>query len=177
MSVYRLGDVAPDIDAAAWVAPSADVMGNVRLGAEASVWFAAVLRGDNELIDIGARSNIQDGAVCHTDLGFPLSVGVDCTIGHKAILHGCVIGDGALVGMGATILNGVRIGDGSLVGAGALVTEGKEFPPGVLIVGAPAKVKRELTAEEIEGLRRSALGYAANAARFRAALSERDAGR
>jgi carbonic anhydrase/acetyltransferase-like protein (isoleucine patch superfamily) len=172
MSLYTLDGVAPELPdgQGAWVAPGARLIGRVILGPEASVWFNAVLRGDNEPITVGAGSNIQDGCVCHTDMGSPLIVGADCTVGHMAILHGCIVGEGSLVGMGATVLNGARIGSGVLIGAGALVTEGKEIPDGVLVIGRPAKVVRELSAEEIAGLRRSASGYRANAARFRAGL-------
>jgi carbonic anhydrase/acetyltransferase-like protein (isoleucine patch superfamily) len=172
MSLYSLDGKAPQLpaDGDAWVAPGARVIGRVVLEAGASVWFNAVLRGDNETITVGSGSNVQDGCVCHTDLGFPLTIAADCTIGHAAILHGCTIGEGSLVGMGATVLNGAVIGSGVLVGAGALVTEGKQIPDGVLVVGRPAKVVRALTPEEIAGLRRSAAGYRANAARFRAGL-------
>ncbi|MCI4663827.1 MAG: gamma carbonic anhydrase family protein [Neomegalonema sp.] len=172
MGLYQLDGVAPEVDATAWIAPNAQVMGKIRLQPQASVWFGAVLRGDNELIDVGPRSNIQDGAIAHTDMGFPLVIGADCTIGHAAILHGCVLEDAVLIGMGATVLNGAHIGAGSLVGANALVTEGKKFPPRSLIVGAPAQVKRTLSEEEVEGLRRSAANYVANAARFRAGLAQ-----
>ena len=170
MAVYSLDGEAPDVEPSAWIAPNAQVIGKVRLQAEASIWFGAVLRGDNELIDIGARSNIQENTVMHTDMGFPLTVGADCTIGHAAILHGCVLEDGVLIGMGSTVLNGARIGEGSLVGANALITEGKTFPPRSLIVGAPAVVKRELSEQEVQRLRASAMHYAANAARFRKGL-------
>ena len=172
MSIYRLGERAPDIAEDAWVAPGAHVMGDVMLGAGASVWFGAVLRGDSERLTIGARSNIQDNSVLHTDPGYALVIGEGCTIGHRAILHGCVLEDNVLVGMGATILNGVRIGAGSLIGAGALITEGKEIPPGSLVMGAPGKVVRELDAATLDKLRLSADHYAANAARFRAELQE-----
>ena len=170
MTLYSLDGVAPEIDPTAWVAPSAQLMGKIRLQEQASVWFGAILRGDNELIDIGPRSNVQDAVVIHTDMGFPLTVGADCTVGHSAILHGCVLGDAVLVGMGATVLNGAKIGAESLIGANALITEGKEFPPRSMIVGAPAKVKRELTDEEVARLRLSAQGYALNAQRFRKGL-------
>jgi carbonic anhydrase/acetyltransferase-like protein (isoleucine patch superfamily) len=161
MPLYALDDVAPEIaQGACWVAPDAHVIGRVRLAAEVSVWFGAVLRGDNELIDVGRGSNVQEGALFHTDPGFPLTVGEDCTIGHHAILHGCTLGAGSLVGMGATILNGARIGAGCLVGAGALVTEGKEFPDGVLIVGAPAKVVRVLDEAGQARIRETAAHYA-----------------
>ena len=151
-----------------FVAENATVIGNVRLGHASSVWFNAVLRGDNYLIEVGAESNVQDGAILHTDPGLPLVVGSQVTIGHKAMLHGCMIGDGTLVGIGATILNRSRIGANCLLGAHALVTEGKEFPDGVLILGAPARIARELSAEEIEQLKCSAQIYVENARRFRA---------
>lgn len=171
--LYALDGVAPETpeDGDFWVAPGAQVMGRVVIGAGASIWFNAVLRGDNEPITIGAGSNIQDGTVMHSDPGFPLTVGAGCTIGHKAILHGCEIGDGALVGMGATVLNGARIGAGCLVGANALVTEGKSFPDGSLIVGAPAKAVRTLDAAAIAGLKASALHYQENMRRFKKGLS------
>ncbi len=172
MSIYRLGAHAPDIAEDAWVAPGAQVMGDVVLGAGASVWFGAVLRGDAERLTIGARSNIQDNSVLHTDPGYALVIGEGCTVGHRAILHGCVLEDNVLVGMGATILNGARIGTGSLIGAGALITEGKEIPPGSLVMGAPGRVVRTLDAAAQDKLRLSADHYAANAARFRAELEE-----
>jgi carbonic anhydrase/acetyltransferase-like protein (isoleucine patch superfamily) len=153
-----------------WIAPDAHVIGNVRLGEDVGIWFGATLRGDNELIVIGAGSNIQEGCVLHTDPGAPLTVGTGCTIGHKAILHGCTIGDNSLVGMGATILNRARIGANCLVGAGALVTEGKTFPDNSLIVGAPAKAIRVLDDEAIADLRRSAQHYVENWKRFSAGL-------
>jgi carbonic anhydrase/acetyltransferase-like protein (isoleucine patch superfamily) len=170
MSLFELDGAAPTIDPEAWVAPGAVVLGRVRLAAGASVWFNAVLRGDNEEIALGEGSNVQDGCVLHTDLGFPLEIAADCTIGHMAILHGCSVGAGSLIGMGATVLNGARIGAGSLIGAGALITEGKEIPDGVLAMGRPAKVARALGPDEIAGLRRLAEGYRRNAARFRAGL-------
>ena len=170
MSLYTLDGVAPELADDAWVAPGAQLSGRVVLEAGASVWFNAVLRGDNEPITVGRGSNVQDGCVCHTDMGYPLRIGADCTVGHLAILHGCVVGDETLVGMGATVLTGAVIGRNVLIGAGALVTEGKRIPDGVLVIGRPGKVARELTADDIEGLRRSAAGYRANAARFRAGL-------
>jgi carbonic anhydrase/acetyltransferase-like protein (isoleucine patch superfamily) len=170
--IHALDGLAPDIAADAWVAADANVIGRVLLGAGASVWFGATLRGDNEAIDIGPGSNVQEGCILHTDMGFPLRVGRDCTIGHRAILHGCTIGDETLVGMGAVVLNGAVIGRNCLIGAGALVTEGKQIPDGSLVVGAPARVVRPLDAEAIEGLRRSARSYRANAARFRAGLTQ-----
>jgi carbonic anhydrase/acetyltransferase-like protein (isoleucine patch superfamily) len=174
MPLYALDDARPELPASGryWVAPGAQVMGRVRLGEDASIWFGAVLRGDNELIDIGARSNIQDGSVLHTDPGFPMVIGEDCTIGHKAILHGCVIGPGSLIGMGATILNGARIGAGCLVGANALILENQSYPDGSLIVGAPAKAIRTMAPEQMERLRATAAGYVRNHRRFAAGLKE-----
>jgi carbonic anhydrase/acetyltransferase-like protein (isoleucine patch superfamily) len=149
-----------------WLAPNAYLIGDILLGEDCCVWFGATLRGDNERISLGARSNIQEGCTLHTDMGFPLRIGEDCTIGHNAVLHGCEIGDGSLIGMGAIVLNGAKIGRGCLVGAGALVTEGKSFPDGSLIVGSPAKVARLLDAKAIAGLRRSAAHYVENGLRF-----------
>ncbi|HVL73811.1 MAG TPA: gamma carbonic anhydrase family protein [Beijerinckiaceae bacterium] len=168
MPLYALDDAAPELPGADryWIAPDAHVIGKVRLGDEASVWFGSVLRGDNELIAIGARTNIQEGCMLHTDMGFPMTIGEDCTIGHHAILHGCTIGRNALIGMGATVLNGARIGANCLVGANALVTEGKEFPDDSLIVGAPAKAIRTLDADAAERLRQTALHYVENWRRF-----------
>jgi len=146
MPLYEFNGARPQLSATGrfWIAPSADLIGSVTVQEEASIWFGSVLRGDNEPITLGKRSNVQDGCVFHTDPGFPLTIGEYCTIGHRAILHGCTIGDGTLVGMGATVLNGAKIGENSIVGAGALVTEGKEFPPNSLIVGAPGRVIRTL---------------------------------
>jgi len=172
MTLYALGDRHPTIDPDAWVAPDANVIGRVILGAGASVWFGATLRGDNEPITVGDGTNLQENAVCHTDMGFPLTIGRDCTIGHKAMLHGCTIGDETLIGMGATVLNGAKIGRNCLIGAGALVTEGKEIPDGSLVMGAPGRVVRQLDEAAIAGLRLSAKGYQDNARRFRADLSE-----
>ena len=173
MPIYALDGVAPNLPAPGrfWVAPDAQVIGRIELADEASVWFGAVLRGDNERIFVGPRSNVQDGCVLHTDMGFPLDIGADCTIGHKAILHGCTIGDASLVGMGATILNGARIGANSLVGAGALVTEGKSFPDNSLIVGSPARVLRHLDEAAAAKLRATAGRYVANWRRFAAGLT------
>lgn len=170
--LYELDGVAPDVpaDGDYWIAPGAHVIGKVRLLKGASIWFGAVLRGDTEWIEIGEGSNVQEGSVLHTDPGLPLTVGAGCTIGHKAILHGCTIGPNSLIGMGATVLNGARIGANSLVGAGALVTEGKAFEDGSLIVGAPAKAIRALDENAIARLTLSAAGYRRNAARFRAGL-------
>lgn len=168
--IYALDGIAPEIAADAWVAPDANLIGRVVLEAAASVWFGCTLRGDNEEIRVGAGSNVQENCVLHTDMGYPLVIGPDCTIGHKAMLHGCVIGAGSLIGMGATVLNGARIGTGCLIGAGALVTEGKEIPDGSLVMGAPGKVVRLLDEAARQRLLRSAAGYRANAARFRAGL-------
>ncbi len=172
MAIYRLGDDSPRIAPTAWVADSAQLIGRVQLHDDASVWFGAVLRGDNEWITIGARSNVQDGSVLHTDMGAPLALGEDVTVGHQAMLHGCTVGDGSLVGIQAVVLNGAKIGRNCLVGAGALVTEGKVFPDNSLILGSPAKAVRELTPEQLAGLKRSAAGYVANAERHRTQLKK-----
>ena len=172
MGLYRLDDLVPRAEAGSWVAENAVVVGNVLLEADASVWFGAVLRGDNELLRLGVRSNVQDGSVLHSDPGFPLTIGDDVTIGHQAMLHGCTVGEASLIGIGAVVLNGARIGRNCLVGARALITEGKSFPDGSLIVGAPATVVRPLTPEQIEGLYRVATHYVENARRFRAGLSK-----
>ena len=164
--IFELDGIRPQIDPTAWVAQTAVLIGNVIVEAGANIWFGAVLRGDNEAITVGAGSNVQENAVLHTDMGFPLTIGANCTIGHKAMLHGCTIEAGSLIGMGATLLNGAKIGAGSLVGACALVTEGKEIAPGSLVMGAPAKVVRELDAAAQARLLKSAEGYRANAARF-----------
>lgn len=173
MPVYGLDGKQPVFEDAesSWVAPDASVIGNVTIGKDVGIWFGCVLRGDNEPISIGARSNVQENTVMHTDPGFPLSIGEGCTIGHRALLHGCTIGDNSLVGMGAIILNGARIGKNSLVGAGALVTEGKQFPDGSLIMGSPAKAVRELDQAAIERLKLSADHYVANQRRFKKGLS------
>lgn len=165
--IHNLGDAKPDIHEDAWVAPDARVIGRVRLKAGASVWFQSVLRGDNEWIEIGEGSNVQDGTVMHTDMGYPLTVGDRVTIGHKVMLHGCTIGADTLIGIGSIILNGARIGSNTVVGANSLVTEGKEFPDGVLILGAPAKVVRELSEEEIAMIGHSSEHYVQNARRYR----------
>ncbi|MBY0612081.1 MAG: gamma carbonic anhydrase family protein [Beijerinckiaceae bacterium] len=170
MPVYSLQGIAPQLAASHWLAPDCHLIGDVLIGEDVGVWFGAVLRGDNERIAIGARSNVQEHAMLHTDMGFPLDVGADCTIGHRAILHGCTVGAGSLIGMGATVLNGARIGAGSLVGANALVTEGKQFEPGSLIVGSPAKAIRTLSAEEQRKLILSAANYVKNWRRFATGL-------
>ena len=174
MTVYALDGLAPDVDPDAWVAPDANVIGAVTLMPRASVWFGATLRGDNERITVGTGSNIQEACILHTDMGYPLTIGADCTVGHAAILHGCTLEDRVLIGMGATVLNGAVIGAESLIGAGALVTEGKVIPPRSLVMGAPGKVVRELSDEEVQGLRLSALHYQENAARFREGLVPTD---
>ena len=167
MTVYALGAVAPKLHPdGAWIAPSASVIGNVELKRNASVWFAALLRGDNDPIVIGEDSNIQDGCVMHTDPGYPMIVGRGCTVGHQAILHGCTIGDNTLIGMGATILTGARIGDNCLIGAKALVTEGKEIPDGSMVLGAPGKIVRQLSEDEIRRNAKAAAHYVANWQRF-----------
>ncbi len=168
--IWELDGRVPELGAGAWVAPDANIIGRVVLEDDASVWFGATLRGDNEEIRLGRGSNIQENCVLHTDIGFPLSIGADCTIGHKAMLHGCTIGDGSLIGMGATVLNGAKIGRGCLIGACALITEGKEIPDGSLVMGAPGKVIRVLDAAAQAKLLESARHYAENARRFRAGL-------
>ena len=168
--IYTLDGIAPTIGRDVWIAPGAHVMGKVVLEDEVGIWFGVTLRGDNEVIHIGRGTNVQENVVCHTDMGFPLTVGADCTIGHKAMLHGCTIGDGTLIGMGATILNGARIGRGCLIGAGALVTEGKEIPDFSLVMGAPGRVVRMLDADAQARLLASAEGYRRNARRFAGGL-------
>ena len=170
MSIYSLDDAVPELPepGSFWVAPSASVAGRVRLGRDVGVWFGAAIRGDDEAIAIGDRTNVQDNAVLHADPGLPLTIGADCTIGHGAIVHGCTVGDNTLIGMGATVLNGARIGSNCIVGANALVTEGKVFPDNSLIVGAPAKAVRELDAEAVAGLRRAAAVYVAKWRRYAA---------
>jgi carbonic anhydrase/acetyltransferase-like protein (isoleucine patch superfamily) len=172
MPLYALDDHSPTVPPIGrwWLAPDAHVIGDCTIGEDVGIWFGAVLRGDNDPIHIGARTNIQEHAMLHTDLGFPLTIGADCTIGHRAILHGCTIGNTALIGMGATVLNGAVIPDGCLVGANALVTEGKRFEQGSLIVGAPAKAIRRLDASAIAQLKASADNYVANWKRFAAGL-------
>ena len=172
MAIYALDGAAPTIAESAWVADSAQVMGDVVLAEDASIWFGVVIRGDTETIRIGRGSNIQDLSVLHADHGMPLTVGEDVTVGHQVMLHGCTVGDGSLIGIGAVVLNGAKIGKGCLVGAGSLVTEGKEFPDGSMILGSPAKVVRQLTPEQLEGLRQSAKHYVDNARRFRTGLKK-----
>jgi carbonic anhydrase/acetyltransferase-like protein (isoleucine patch superfamily) len=174
MSLYELDGKAPELpaDGQYFIAETATVIGNVRLKSNASVWFGSVLRGDNELIEIGEGSNVQDNCTFHTDPGFPLTIGKNCTIGHNVILHGCTIEDGALIGMGSIIMNGARIGKGCVVGAGAIITEGKEFPECSLVVGAPAKVIRALTPEQVTALTQGAPHYVSNSRRFKAGLKK-----
>jgi carbonic anhydrase/acetyltransferase-like protein (isoleucine patch superfamily) len=172
MAIYEFDGVSPEIPESAWVAGSAEVMGDVALGDEVSIWFGVVVRGDNAPIRIGAQTNIQDLSVLHSDLGIPLTIGEGVTVGHKAMLHGCTVGDHSLIGIGAVVLNGARIGKGCLVGAGALVTEGSEFPDGSVIIGTPAKVVRTLTPEQAQGLRLNAQHYVANAKRFKLSLNK-----
>jgi len=170
MPLYAINGAEPSFGPGAWAAPSADLVGDVRLGARASVWFGAVLRGDNTPLILGEETNFQDGAVGHSDAGFPLTIGARVTVGHQAILHGCTVADDCLIGMGARLLNGAVIGPECIVGAGALVTEGKHFERGSLIVGAPARVVRQLTGEERQLLRTSAAHYAEKAQRYAAEL-------
>jgi carbonic anhydrase/acetyltransferase-like protein (isoleucine patch superfamily) len=170
MPVYQLGDHRPDLPASCWVAPTATVVGRVTAGEGCSVWFSAVLRGDSNSVHLGDRVNVQDGAVLHSDEGYPLAVGSDVTIGHQAMVHGCTVGEGSLIGIQAVVMNGAVIGAHSLVAAGALVTEGKQFPPRSLIVGSPAKLVRTLGDEEVARLKASAAHYARNGARYAAEL-------
>ena len=172
MPVCQLGAHAPNFSAEDhWIAPNAYVIGNVQLGRDVGVWFAATIRGDNEQIRIGDRTNVQDGAVLHSDPGSPLTIGANVTIGHGAIVHGCTVGESTLIGMGATILNGAKIGRNCIVGANALVTEGKEFPDGSLVVGSPAKAVRQLDDDAIAALGRSADGYVTRMRQFRDELT------
>lgn len=166
MTLYALDDIAPQVHETAWIAPDANVIGNVVLEDDTSIWFGCTLRGDNEEIRVGAGSNVQENCVFHTDPGCPLHIGAGCTIGHKVMLHGCIIGENSLIGMGATILNGAKIGKNCLIGAGALITENKVIPDGSLVMGAPGKVVRQLDEAAIDGLKRSALHYQENARRF-----------
>ena len=169
MSLYALGDISPKLpdDGSHYIAPGAHVMGNVKLMAQSSIWFGAVLRGDNDLITVGERSNVQDNSVLHTDPGCPLTIGSDVTIGHKVMLHGCIIGDNSLIGIGSTILNKTRIGKNCLVGAHTLITEGKDIPDGSMVMGSPGRVVKKLTDQQIAMLKMSAQIYVANAKRYR----------
>jgi carbonic anhydrase/acetyltransferase-like protein (isoleucine patch superfamily) len=174
MTVYSLDGVLPELppENDYWIAPNAVVIGKVKLDRDVGIWFGAVLRGDNELIHIGEGSNIQDGCVLHTDMGAPLTVGRNCTIGHQAILHGCTIGDNTLIGMGSTILNHTKIGRNCLIGAHALIPEGKVIPDNSLVMGAPAKIVREVSEEMAEQLKRSAKNYVKNWRRFAGGMRE-----
>lgn len=174
MSQYSLDGITPILPASGnfWAAPDSILIGKVQLDENASVWWGAVLRGDNELIRVGEGSNVQDGSVLHTDMGFPLTIGKNCTIGHKTILHGCTIGDNSLIGMGATVLNGAIIGRNCLVGANALITEGKEIPDNALVVGSPGKVIRSLDDEAVKELTATAQSYVDNWKRYKTGLQE-----
>ena len=172
--IWELDGIAPDIAEDAWIAPDAQIIGRVVIEPGASIWWGAVLRGDNEEIRIGRGSNVQDLCCLHTDPGFPLTIGANVTVGHRAMLHGCTIGDASLIGMGATVLNGAKIGTGSLIGASALVSEGKDIPDRVLVMGAPGRVVREIDEAQYQGLLDSAARYQANGARFRAGLKRLD---
>ncbi|PUE55951.1 gamma carbonic anhydrase family protein [Limnohabitans sp. Rim8] len=172
MAVYQLDVLTPQIADSAWVADNAQVIGDVQMAPDSSVWFSSVVRGDTATIRIGEGTNIQDGSVLHADVGMPLTLGKHVTVGHMVQLHGCTVGDESLIGIGAIVLNGAKIGKNCLVGAGSLVTEGKEFPDGSMILGSPAKVVRQLTPEQIEGLRRSAQHYVNNKNRFKTGLKK-----
>ena len=172
MAIYALDGLTPQVADTAWVADNAQVMGEVTLEADSSVWFGVTVRGDTDAIHIGEGSNVQDGSVLHADHGMPLTIGRHVTVGHQVMLHGCTIGDESLIGIGAVVLNGAKIGKHCLVGAGALVTEGKEFPDGSMILGSPARVVKTLSPEQIEGLRQSAQHYIDNARRFRQGLKK-----
>lgn len=171
---YRLGNARVETHPDSWIAPDASVIGKVRLDAGASVWFGAVLRGDNELIHIGEHSNVQDGAVMHTDIGYPLTLGKGVTVGHNAMLHGCTVGDYSLVGINAVILNGAKIGKYCIIGANALIAEGKEIPDGSLVMGSPGKIVRELTEPQKKMLEASAAHYVHNAQRYARELVEQE---
>jgi carbonic anhydrase/acetyltransferase-like protein (isoleucine patch superfamily) len=172
MAIFELDGNAPRLDDGAWVAESAEVIGRVELHKNTSVWPKVVIRGDNDLIQIGEGSNVQDASILHTDPGFPLIIGKQVTVGHQVMLHGCQIGDGSLIGIGAVILNGAKIGKNCLVGAGALVTEGKEFPDGSMILGSPAKAVKMLTPEQIAGIEDIARSYVINAERYAKTLKK-----
>ncbi|HAL39307.1 MAG TPA: gamma carbonic anhydrase family protein [Polaromonas sp.] len=172
MAIYQLDDLTPAIHDSAWVADSAQVIGRVRLAEDCSVWFGVVIRGDTETITVGKGSNIQDNSVLHADPGMPLNIGENVNVGHQVMLHGCTIGDGSLIGIQAVVLNGAKIGKNCLVGAGSLVTEGKEFPDGSMILGSPAKAVRQLSAEQITGLKMSTQRYIDNARRYKAGFKK-----
>ena len=172
MATYQLDDLTPAIDPSAWVADNAQVLGNVTLAANSSVWFGVVIRGDTSSITVGKGSNVQDNSVLHADNGMPLVIGEGVTVGHQVMLHGCTVGNHSLIGIGAIVLNGAKIGNHCLVGAGALVTEGKEFPDGSMIIGSPAKAVRMLSPEQIKGLKMSAQHYIDNANRYKTGLKK-----
>jgi carbonic anhydrase/acetyltransferase-like protein (isoleucine patch superfamily) len=172
MAIYQLGNVAPNVADSAWIADSAQVIGDVQVAENVGIWFGVVVRGDSERILIGKGSNVQDMTMLHADKGMPLTIGENVTVGHKVVLHGCTIGDGSLIGIGAVVLNGAKIGKNCIVGAGALVTEGKEFPDGSMIIGSPAKVARELSEQQQAMLQLSALHYIENAKRFKSGLTK-----
>lgn len=174
MAIYKIGEHTPDVDASAYVTDSASLIGNVHLAANTSIWFGAALRGDNERISIGEGSNVQECAVLHTDMGYPLPVGKNVTIGHQAMLHGCTVGDGSLIGIQAVVLDGAKIGKNCLVAAGALVTSGKEFPDNSLIMGSPAKAVRELTQAQMSDIQKGVQTYIERAAYFRQQLTRID---
>ena len=170
MAIYQLGEHAPGIDPSAYVADSANIIGKVSIAANASIWFDVTIRGDNELISVGTNSNVQESCVLHTDPGFPLNIGPNVTVGHQAMLHGCTIGEGSLVGIQSVILNGAKIGKNCLVGAGALVTEGKEFPDNSLIIGSPAKAVRTLSDEDVARMHRNTENYVKRGQLFKQSL-------
>lgn len=172
MAIYQLENLIPSIHESAWVADSARVIGDVELGADSSVWFGVVIRGDTEHITVGRGSNIQDNSVLHADQGVPLVIGENVTVGHQVMLHGCTIGDGSLIGIAAVVLNGARIGKNCLVGAGSLVTEGKEFPDGSMIFGSPAKAVKQLSSQQVDDLKLVAEHYVDNANRYKVGLKD-----
>ncbi|MCB1470879.1 MAG: gamma carbonic anhydrase family protein [Rhizobiaceae bacterium] len=176
MPIFALDDSRPEFadEESVWIAPDASIIGKIVIGRNVNIWFGSVLRGDNEPIRIGDDTNVQEQTIMHTDIGCPLTIGYGCTIGHRALLHGCTIGDNTLIGMGAIILNGAKIGNNCIVGAGALITERKEFPDGSMILGSPAKAVRQLDDATIAGLRRSAAHYVENSRRFKGGLSRID---
>lgn len=167
MAIYQIGEHVPVIDESAYIADSANIIGKAEIGPHASVWFNVTIRGDNELIAVGENSNVQEGCVLHTDPGFPLTIAANVTIGHQAMLHGCTIAEGSLIGIQAVILNGAKIGKNCLVGAGALITEGKEFPDNSLIIGSPAKAVRTLTEEDVARMQRNTASYVARGKLFK----------
>ncbi len=174
MAIYELEGIGVEWSPeACFVADSAELIGRVRLEPGASIWFGAVLRGDNEIVHIGRNSNVQDGCICHTDMGFPMTLGEGCTVGHRAVLHGCTIGRNSLIGIGAILLNGSKIGENCIIGAGALVTEGREIPDNSLVIGAPGRVAREVTEEETAAIRASAVHYADNGRRYKKGLLQK----